>query len=663
VTEPARARTVDLALAAVAMGAALPVAWPPAVAIPALGLSLAVTPGVIAARALWPSAGAAGRALFALATSPFLTGALAALLLALGVPPAATARGVLAAVALVALAAALKPAGPVAREREGVAPWLAAAVWTALVAALLLGNPWLLRRSDAWFHAAVTLQMALRPLPPEDPYFAGLRLLYFWGYHAWALLWPAAAPRATVWAPLVLLNLTGALAVVLGVCLLARRLGAGTRGMAVAAVVATLGYAPFSWLWIGVRSMTGEVTGLDEIRRLVTTGAAPANDILATWTLHSSMAFFGDKFLVLTPFALGLAQFTLVLLALLDFIARPRGREGAALGLAVAAALFIHSVVGWSAALVAGTWWWWALWRSRRPEDRPLRAVLLPLIAVFAAVVLILSPYLAATTVGKHQAMARGFSPLAFGSWLLGGLLLVPAGMTWLWRERHRRPAALHLLVFAVALTVAGLSLRLPDQNQSKFFNLLFLLLAAPAGLALVAWHERSPAAARPWITSALVLAIAPTALVALWGFASERGQGAQGWERPVAGERDAIRWAASHTPPDAMFVDRKFWLDLPSGTGRSMISGGERWEDNWGYAPAALAARRRIVADLGSLGPASDEARRVLSELGRPVFVTLRRRWGDTPDWDHALAGPHPGYRLVYRNADIALFRWEAAP
>ena len=91
--------------------------------------------------------------------------------------------------------------------------------------------------------------------------------------------------------------------------------------------------------------------------RHVMMGVSPALSMMATWTLHSSMAFFGDKFLVLTPFALGLAQFTLLLLTLLDFIARPGRREGAALGLAFGAALFIHSVVGWSAALVAGGWW------------------------------------------------------------------------------------------------------------------------------------------------------------------------------------------------------------------------------------------------------------------------------------------------------------------
>ena len=283
--DPARPRWAVLALGALAAAAALPIPWPAPIAALALTLALGYAPGALVAPHLLPRAGAAGRALFALSTAPFLSGGAAALLLAMGVAPAAGARGILCGVAIAAIVATLRPAAPVpgtARDREGAVPWLAAALWTTMIALLLFGNPWLAPRSDGWFHAAVTLQMAERPFPPEDPYFAGLRLLYFWGYHAWAVMWVAVAPGLTVWAPLIVLNLTGAVAVVLGVCVLARRLGADAPGMWAAAAVATLGYAPFSWIWIGVRAFTGDVVGMDEIRRLVTMGASPALQIMAT---------------------------------------------------------------------------------------------------------------------------------------------------------------------------------------------------------------------------------------------------------------------------------------------------------------------------------------------------------------------------------------------
>jgi len=640
--------------------AALPSGTPAWLATPVLALALAWAPGALAARALAPHAGAARRTLMALATSPFLAGAPGALLLALGGTPALAARIVLAAVAVAAWIAAIRPDGTATgRDREGAAPWLAAGLWTALMAALLLGNRWLAPRSDGWFHAAVTLQMggsAGHAVPPEDPFFAGIRLLYFWGYHAWATLWLGVTPALSVWAPLVTLNLTSALAVILGVCLLSRRLGADARGMWAAAAVATLGYAPFAWLWIVVRALTGDVTGMDEFRRLLTVGATPPMQVMSTWTLHSSMAFFGDKFLVLTPFAPGLAQFALLLLALLDFIARPAGRESAVLGLAAATALFTHSVVGWSAALIAGVWWWWALLRARGTPA--LRPVLVRLPLVFAAAVLALLPYLASTTIGKERGIAPGFSGRAVGTFLLSGMLIVPLGVIRLWIERKRRPEALHLLVFAGALSVAGLTIWMPGNNQSKFFNLLFLLLAAPAGLLLSDLHARASARGRRVLVAALAFAIVPTVLVSLWAFASERGQYGEPWEHTRPLELQGMQWAAENTPPGAILVDRRFATDLAVRARRSVISGGERWEHLWSYPPAATGVRRAMTEEMGALSPASPATRELIQGLARPVFVAVRRRWEE--NWEQVVAANHPGYDLVYRNPDIAFFRWQ---
>lgn len=650
-----------LLLGAVAIVAGLPVDWPTPITVAALALTLGFTPGWLVARRLAPRAGTAGRALFALATAPFLTGAPAALLFALGVAPLVVARVILAAVALAAL---LSPAPRAAAGEEGApsgVPWLAAASWTALIAALLFGNPWLVPRSDGWFHAAVTLQIAERGAPPEDPFFAGLRLLYFWGYHAWAAVWMAAAPRLSVWAPLVAFNLAGTVAVMLGVCALARRLGAGTRGMAVAAAVAALGCGPFSWMWILLRAFTGDVRGLPELERLISLGTGPALQTLSAWTLHASMIFFGDKFLVLTPFSLGLAQFTLLVLVLLDFLERPGWRTGVALGLVEASALFVHSVVGWSGAMLAGVWWWWALWRSRRPDQRHLRGVLLPLIAVFAAVVLVLLPYLLVTTVGKHDPVTPADPTRAFLTWVLPGLLVVPAGMTWLWRERRRVPGARDLLLFASLLTVAGLTLSMPGNNQTKFFNLMLLMLSAPAAMGLVALHQRLRGLWRPALVVALLVAVVPTMAVAVWAFATERGQFAAAWEHARPGEVEGMRWARDHTAADAIVVDSLLFLDAAVRAHRSVISGGPAWERNWGYDAGALDLRRRAARELGSLGVPSDPVAAFMTGLGRPAIVTRRRRGdGWTPErWRAEVTAPHPGYALLYHNDDIALFRW----
>jgi len=665
VVEAASGRRGAAILGALAIAAAAPVPWPAPVAAGLLAAALGYAPGALLAPYLVPRFGPAGRSLFAFATAPFLSGGAMAILLTLRVRPADATRFVLASAAAAAFVAWRWPMRTLGERagREGAVPWLAAGVWTAGVALLLIGNPWLAPRSDGWFHAAVALQMADRPGVPEDPYFAGLRLLYFWGYHAWAVAWLAPDRGLAVWAPFTCLNLTGAAAVIFGVCLIARRLGAGRVGTWAAAGVATLGYAPFGWLWIGVRMLTGDVQGLEELRRLTSLGVSPPLQIMSTWMLHSSMAFFGDKFLVLTPFALGLAQFTLVLLLLPEFTARPGLRNGLALGTAVASALFVHSVVGWSVALIAGAWWWWALWRSRRPSERSLRDVLLPLLVVFEAVLVVLLPYVALTTFGKEDTIRSGFSPRALGTWLLSGLILVPAGMTWLWRARRRVPGAADLLLAAVVLTLAGLSIWLPGENQSKFFNLLFLVLAAPAGLALVEFHRSLGIVGRTMLVTGLLLAVVPTVGVAVVAFATERGQLEPAWRRSSPALREAMRWARENTAPDAVFVDPTLGLDLPVRAHRSVISGGPRWEENWRYPAPALAVRRAAVAEVGSLGPTSPPVREFLNGLRRPVYSVLRRGDAVPSDsaWRASLAVPRPGYALDFANDRIAFFRWRS--
>src|SRR5262249_22824173 len=147
-----------------------------------------------------------------------------------------------------------------------------ALAWTLVVGAFLVGNPYLPPRSDGWFHAAVVERIALLGPPPEDPFFAGIRLLYFWGYHVWAGLFLALQPTLSPFVPLVAFNLGAAAAVMLALGLLVRLLTGELRLVGLACLLATLGYYPGAWVWIVVRALTGEVRGMEELSRQVTQG-------------------------------------------------------------------------------------------------------------------------------------------------------------------------------------------------------------------------------------------------------------------------------------------------------------------------------------------------------------------------------------------------------
>ena len=299
---------IGLALAA----ALAAVSWllPVPVAAGALAVTFLVTPGLLAARFAFARSSPEIAWASALALSPFLAGAPVAALLSLGAPLPLLAHLVAASVALLALVVPA-PGARRADDSPGWVPWACAAAWTVLVAALLVGNRWLPPRADGWYHAAGTLQILQRGVPPEDPYFAGIRMLYFWGMQAWAAAWLALAPRLSVYTPFIAFNLSAAFAVVLAVAGLARRLGASRAGVAFATGVATLGYSPFCWGLIVGRAMTGEVRGATVLVRALGQGVDPVLFTLAAGQLHGSMAFFGDKYLVLTQFSMGLALIVL----------------------------------------------------------------------------------------------------------------------------------------------------------------------------------------------------------------------------------------------------------------------------------------------------------------------------------------------------------------
>ena len=634
-----------------------------------LALTLALTPGAVMAEWLAPAAGRATRALLALTLSPLLVAGPAAALLALGVPMEQAARVIAWAVAALAAISAWRHREPMAGEGKVV--WGSALAWYAVVAALLLGNPALIARSDGWFHAAVTLQVHGHGLPLEDPFFAGLKLLYFWGMHVWAAMWLALVPATSVWTPLIALDLAAAVATMLAITLLARRLGGDARAQALAATLAVVGYAPFAWLLMVGRTLIGAVTGMQEVRQLLLRGVDPIMAAMNAQLLHSSMVFFGDKFLIATPFGMGLALFGAFVLTLLEAIERPSWRTWVLLALLQIASLFLHSVIGYANAIAAGGWWCWALWRATAGGDRRLKRVLVPLLLVFIVAAIVLLPYLRATTAAKRQSFHFGLDGPTVRTWLLAGLVFVPSGMGWLVARARRRGPAREVLGLALSLTLAALLLGLPLGNQSKLFGLLFLLLSAPAALGWQALIAAQHGARRVLLIAVLALATLPTAGLCLWGFATEHGQLDHGWDRrDSAAERDGWRWASANLPRDALFVDAAERLDMTVYAARSALWGGPGWAKNWGYDPAALELRHRATATLGRGAAPPSEVRAMLLALGRPVIVVARHADAadSTSPWARLALPDHEAARRaaltpIFANSGLALYRWQGQP
>ena len=246
------------------------------------------------------------------------------------------------------------------------------------------------------------------------------------------------------------------------------------------------------------------------------------------------------------------------------------------------------------------------------------------------------------------------------------------------------------------ALVALGLGLRLPENNQSKFWNLLFLLLAAPAALFSLAAFDRAGRAARRWLVAGFAAGVVPTAAACLLAFGCERGQNEEPAHFASRDSRAAWEWARTHTAPDAVFADAEGASDMLVLAGRSALWGGGATERDWGHPAEALEVRRRASRELCSAAELSPEVRELLASLGRHVIVVERAVEGDSgPVAAAALvragalapAGDagrvlHGGgaraadsssvpsgalargrYTPLFHNAELALYRWEAAP
>jgi hypothetical protein len=612
--------------------------------------ALALVPGSWLARRLAP-AGGGTRASLALLGAPAACGALLALARLAGLDASTSARALAALSAVLATWEALHVSGRERTSHERPPAFFLALAAGAAIAAAHVWHPELSARSDGAFHAGVAWA-ALRQLPPEDPFFAGLPLRYFWGLHAWAAGWLALAPKTGAYAPLVWANATAAVSALLAVAALARRLGAGARGALLAQGLALAGAAPFAWLVLAGRASSGPVRGSAEWAQALEQGADHALRALDPGWLHPSLVLPLDKFVVLTPFAWALAATAIAAMALADTVERRDPRAPLRLGAIVAAAGFLHPVGGLAiaGAVLAGT-------VVSALRAAAARAGAVQALAAVAVALLALAPYFA--TIASREPGAVAASPVRFGfqaagalSVFLAGAWLVPPSLLLLARRERGDTLRPALLAMLAALMTPACFLQLGGDNQSKFVNLAFLLCAAPAA---VAWAG-APRSARAVALALLAASALPTLACMGWAYAH---QSAASEDSPARPPGVIVRAVAELSPREAVLVDatqdtsRGAAPALAGETGRALLWSGRFMAGKWGHPADALALRAAAAAALAAGQWPAGAPGALLDSLGREVWVVRADESAVTAASDE---------RVVARAGNVRLVRIERA-
>ncbi len=427
---------------------------------------------------------------------------------------------------------------------------------TLLVSGVALSVPMVRMWSDAWFHAAATLEVARRGVPPQDPNFAGVPLYYAWVYH-FLLALLGTAGRLSPFHTMALINAWAAFVTVLAAAQLAYR--AFGRGAAVwVGAIVVLGLDPLGWCYWLIRGAVGETRGLmAAIADFASTNGA-ANGLawmFPPWHVSLLNRFWTGT--ALTPaIALGIATAWSVARAL----DRP-SRAAWLMTLLLALALFaIHPAyaafavvsicVGTVAAVAAG---------KRRGAGFALLGALA--LATAAGAAWIRACSVPGTTTAVHLGIySRNLWSLllAIGPWWV---VVAPALIT-AWRGGAAGRFTLAAAVAAVGIAVMVV---LPEYNSDKFFYLVWVSLAPLATAGVVWWGDRMrlPTVARLALLTALIL---PTAGLYAIGTASDRrspgmlirGDAPAARQLPLATgpENGVYRFMRERLPVDAVVIE-----------------------------------------------------------------------------------------------------------
>jgi hypothetical protein len=500
-------------------------------------------------------------------------------------------------------------------------------------------TPWMLEKSDAWYHAGATYQILERGMPPEDPRFAGLPVNYVWFFNLFVALL-ASVRDSDPFVFMALLNLAD-LAALAGVAFLLGWTLWRTRPAATGAAFLTcLGF-------YGLVSVLWPVT----LARVALQGHPLPVFHWSSWQIMMDLSppfnileSFVDKFVTGTSLNYAWVLMALGLWAVVRLALGPSRGAWCVLVLCSAGMQLWHGVVGLSAvpvlvcalltALLARRWANWL--------PAPTRLASIGIAAALGFVVtlpytLAISRGWSAERSGLHVAPFHFDVAFAVTAVASSALALALATRPLAAVVRERRGAAALLAIFAFGMLAFAIVVQLPNYNHAKFPFEAFVPLAALGGAGFWPWLDATRRRFGGWAVAVVWLALAAPIVLTLRAFAVDPEQHTYVPLNPRPGEGALYQWIRERTPRDMVFVDARF-RDLVMVRGRrQMYLGSPSGPERAAFPLQQVIERRAVMADL--YGPARqlDADADALTRLGRPACVIVRLE--DVPEGANARA------------------------
>jgi hypothetical protein len=523
-----------------------------------------------------------------------------------------------------------------------------AAIWILLIWSIHRESPRTLVSFHGLLHAAVVEELAgsnTASLPPENPFFAGQPVAYYWFFHLLAAQLVSLFSLNVFHAmETVILLATGGLMIVAVV--LGRKLYNSTLAGVLMGYLIMAGTNPLGIFFAIADVARNGMQALDDDPDYLWGVVHPLYSMIRYNDFGGLYGPLFNFFLNITSRPASLAALLLTALCFYWALSRRRPAQFILLGLAFALTTALSPIIGLTtgAALGAGlvATWLWERRFSKSPEPLITPVTILWVGLAIALGILIAAPtyYHLISGPSSSSAQLSLFSIRGLKHLLSVTLSILPLTVIALIglvkAPRDRRPFLVILFLSALALLALNVAFTLPAGNQSNMFHAAAVLLAVPAAGAILRRETAQDATVRCSGRKAVVIALVflPTLLTLLAAYVNRP---------PVPASFDGVhierlprdsdlallyQWARNETDREAIFIvdprERVAMcgntVELPAMTGRAILTEHSRHYLAEPYPESGARVDMAIRLVSGEEPRGSDRA--YLSSFKRPVFI-----------------------------------------
>jgi len=531
-----------------------------------------------------------------------------------------------------------------------VAPLAISAFWMFLIWGVHWNSPRTLISFHGLLHAGIAEEFlkSSTTFPPENPFFAGQPVAYYWFFHFIAAQLTRATGLNVFYSMEFLIVLSAALLSCTAV-FLGRKLYHSTLAGALIGYLILAGTNPLGWLHLIYTIVRSGPTVLKDSPDHLWGVVHPIYSLIRYGDIGGIYGPFLNFFLNITSRPVAIAGLLLAVLCLEWQLRSRRVWASAALALAFAVTTAFNPIFGIAVGgvLLFSLIGFYLLNRVLfKPTelDLRLRTIFSAGLSIFAGIAITLPTYyhlLLGHSANHPQITLFSFDGLRHVlAVVMSIFILAILAFIGIFRaKQERRMLLLVLTASACVLFVVDMVVTLPAGNQSNFFHAATVLMAVPAAGSISRIHSnRTPSKLHWWFVAGIFLVFLPTTVLLVSSYLNRPAVAVSldstlPQRLPENSQLSQLyKWARTETDPKAVFIlDPREpevicgnTIEFPAMTNRAIFTERRNHYISDAYPDSKL--RYDMTVRLLSGEPPTQSDREYLSQLKRPIYLVVEK-------------------------------------